>query len=856
MNEGQQLRDAARDARLEDLRRILAHAEDAASVDAVDEAGRTALMLAASEGHATIVLELVRRGASVNAAAIASGRTPLLLAIEGGHVNTARLLLCNGAAIDASTAQSNVNGLMIAAYSGYLDIVEMLIDHGASLDARTKKRKTALMFAVEGGHMEIVELLISRGADLNATTATGQNAIMFARENKHDDIVMLLVDHCFSIANINEGCSLIVDDDERLRVGAKNVPTIHGRYGRTERHIADPSLRPEWFITRKEIETANDFFAGSFARVFHGSWDGIPVVVKSIIMDDESSREAFLSELEIWRKLQHPNIVRFFGACDDQNPFFVCEYALNGTLSHYLYREKSISHMWKLLHQTALGLKYLHKKHSVVHGDMKCSNILVGEDKAAKLADFGLSFVLNPAKVDTDITDEVGAIKWKAPEILQGTTRGTFASDVYSFGMCIIEAVKGEAPWGFMPDVTVKKVVLVRKRLPMRPERMSDKQWDLVTRMCAWEPSSRPDMTAVVDQLAVIADDEFNKAEELEWQRHFDQSKREIITSLPAERPEWFIDETLVKITSEPFAKGSFGSIHQGKYAGGGVVVKCLLEDAMPSKRAMLSFMKEAAIWRKLDHPHVIRLYGACDTSKPPFFVCESAVKYGNLDDYLCVHDKEKKTIWRLFYQTALGLAFLHQKQIVHGDLKCNNILVGNERKAKLADFGLSFIRSESKTMSKQDQTGAIQWVAPECLTGKVENPTYASDVYSLAMCIVQAFKGHNPWKDLSDLTVINAVKEGRVPFRPSGDGDGSSAISDEAWELVVKMCENDPSKRIPLAKVIKELEVFAFQEQENEDNEPQLCRNLDCCERNPRENKHCGRCGQALVADELGELP
>lgn len=139
------------------------------------------------------------------------------------------------------------------------------------------------------------------------------------------------------------------------------------------------------------------------------------------------------------------------------------------------------------------------------------------------------------------------------------------------------------------------------------------------------------------------------------------------------------------------------------------MIVKCLLEDNVPSDRLMKSFVREAKVWHKLNHPHVLRFFGACDTSKPPFFVCEIAVTYGNLDDYFCNHDTEKTTIWQLFHQAALGLAYLHEKRIVHGDLKCNNILVGNDRTARLADFGLSFIRSESKKMSKQEQTAAVQ---------------------------------------------------------------------------------------------------------------------------------------------------
>lgn len=114
----------------------------------------------------------------------------------------------------------------------------------------------------------------------------------------------------------------------------------------------------------------------------------------------------------------------------------------HGTISDYLYRQKSEHETWSKLHQAAVGLPYVHSRH-IVHGDLKCNNILVGDGRKAKVTDFGILF-------------SVGAIRRKAPEVIQSKTRGALASDVYSLGMCIIEAVTGCLPWVNMPDVAVK----------------------------------------------------------------------------------------------------------------------------------------------------------------------------------------------------------------------------------------------------------------------------------------------------------------------------------------------------------------------------------------------------------------
>lgn len=307
-------------------------------------------------------------------------------------------------------------------------------------------------------------------------------------------------------------------------------------------------------------------------------------------------------------------------------------------------------------------------------------------------------------------------------------------------------------------------------------------------------------------------------------------------------RPDWYIPEEEVEICATPFSQGSFGTVHRGYWGfGTPVVIKRLIVGNKASKRALHSFMREVKIWHKLNHPHVVKLFGACHDSMPPFFVCEDA-ELGNLDDFLYSHDKAKTMIWRLLYQASLGLAYLHHKKIVHGDLKCNNILIGADKKARLGDFGLSFIRSESKTMSKHDQSGAIQWVAPECLTGEVENPLFASDVYSLGMCIIEAFTGQCPWGNRIDHAVMWLVARGRLPPAPEN-------MSDEGWKLVKQMCANDHTQRISVAEVVKRLQELAEKEEEEQESaetkEIRFCRK--CFARNSSENRFCGSCASEL---------
>jgi serine/threonine protein kinase len=137
---------------------------------------------------------------------------------------------------------------------------------------------------------------------------------------------------------------------------------------------------------------------------------------------------------------------------------------------------------------------------------------------------------------------------------------------------------------------------------------------------------------------------------------------------------------------------------------------------------------READFWFRLNHPHVVQLFGACDVGSPAMLVCEYATN-GSLDKYLIVHPDQLR---RKLHEAALGVQYLHQRGIVHGDLKCNNVVIGSDVKAKVTDFGLS-----SGGGSVQI-SGAVPWLAPECLGGDRVSPTIESDVYSLGMCVIE----------------------------------------------------------------------------------------------------------------------
>lgn len=298
--------------------------------------------------------------------------------------------------------------------------------------------------------------------------------------------------------------------------------------------------------------------------------------------------------------------------------------------------------------------------------------------------------------------------------------------------------------------------------------------------------------------------------------------------------PVWYVPRDDVELIGDAIDCGSFGEVYKAKWAHETteVAVKCLYMDGTPTQT---SFRKETDLWSRLSHQHVIKLYGGCHVGKPFFFVSEFAAG-GNFSTFLAASEENRRKLWKLFHQAALGLAYLHELRIVHGDIKCSNLLVGSDGLAKLCDFGFAHVRTLSVGKSLKEQPSSLQWKAPECVLeqGPKANPTPASDVFALGMSIIQAKIGDLPYGEKSDDAIIGQVVEaletGKGFPRPPG------AFTDTEWELVDRLCAYKLDERIPLGEAIALLEKLA---------ETVQCR--DCKVSYSLTTKFCGSCGTPL---------
>ncbi|CAG2186770.1 LCK [Mytilus edulis] len=252
----------------------------------------------------------------------------------------------------------------------------------------------------------------------------------------------------------------------------------------------------KWDIPREEFSMDQIIGAGNFGKVYKGKMNGKVIAIK-ISKGGQMSTKEFLAEAEIMKKCQHENLVELLGICTDQKQIFIIsEFMSNGSLLDYMKTKKSLQldAMIGIAAQIANGMAFLESKR-IVHRDLAARNVLIGKDKIAKVADFGLARLL-PS--DQNVYTSRGSgfpIKWTAPEGFRGEF--TTKSDVWSFGIVVIEIMnKGREPYPGIANGEILQKLESGYRQP-KPENCPQELYDAVISCWQENPTRRPSFASL-----------------------------------------------------------------------------------------------------------------------------------------------------------------------------------------------------------------------------------------------------------------------------------------------------------------------------------------------------------------------
>ena len=181
-------------------------------------------------------------------------------------------------------------------------------------------------------------------------------------------------------------------------------------------------------------------------------------IIKEECLNKPESIIRFENEARFSSALNHPNIVKIFNYSEYKNlPFIVNEYIKGRTLKEYLDVKKSFSvkETCHIMLELCDALMYIHNK-GIIHRDIKPQNIFYDSNGEVKLADFGISFLLNSNLNVNENKRVMGTAEYMAPEIIRGKSPSS-QSDVYALGVTFYELITGCVPFdGETPSIIAK----------------------------------------------------------------------------------------------------------------------------------------------------------------------------------------------------------------------------------------------------------------------------------------------------------------------------------------------------------------------------------------------------------------
>ncbi|XP_010693405.1 uncharacterized protein LOC104906362 [Beta vulgaris subsp. vulgaris] len=259
---------------------------------------------------------------------------------------------------------------------------------------------------------------------------------------------------------------------------------------------------------------------------------------------------------------------------------------------------------------------------------------------------------------------------------------------------------------------------------------------------------------------------------------------------------------------------GTFGTVYHGKWRGTDVAIKrikksCFTGRSSEQERLTVEFWHEAEILSKLHHPNVVAFYGVVQDG--PGGTLATVTEFmvdGSLRHVLLRKDRHLDRRKRLIIamDAAFGMEYLHSKNIVHFDLKCDNLLVNLKDPSrpicKVGDFGLSKIKRN--TLVSGGVRGTLPWMAPELLNGSSSKVSEKVDVFSFGIVLWEILTGEEPYANMHYGAIIGGIVNNTLrPLIPN--------YCDAEWRMLMEQCwAPNPAVRPSFTEIAGRLRAMA----------------------------------------------
>ncbi|KAK7014324.1 glycoside hydrolase family 76 protein [Favolaschia claudopus] len=528
----------------------------------------------------------------------------------------------------------------------------------------------------------------------------------------------------------------------------------------------------------------------------------------------EQMSKVLYSEALIWRRLDHPNVLPFLGISLDlgPSPALISPLCTSGSVMKYLKENaKDMRDKLQLTIDVAHGLQYLHSE-DIVHGNLCTKKILVNDEGSPMICGYGMSRTLGTTSDTTSLLST--SVRFTPPEcfLVNDDTHHirTQSADVYAFSMVVLEILSGLEPYHHLPTEHAVVAHIVRGGQPIRShldgQAVNASLWQFLTSLWTDKPHARPRISEIIGRLTKIQHAASTRAEE-------DPSMEVTIFSVGCTDDKGSSGEEIFfghytlpeipgrdlkgRITQDdqyPFAGGGNSNVYRGKLTRSDgrkirVAIKMfrISDDGSGQLDDIVRRLKrEVEVWSKLKHKNILPFIGVCDDLAPTPVLISPFYKFGHVGTYLRKHPHMNRM--DIVNGVACGLQFLHDNEVIHGDLKLHNVLIDKHGTPCICDFGISKIVNRHGFTTAS--VGTAPYMAPELFLvidrdgteAKQPTTTKKTDIYSFGLLILEIMISRpleeRPSRPIITLKVLENLHPKRIHY-------ASETIPDEMWNIL-----------------------------------------------------------------------
>jgi len=243
----------------------------------------------------------------------------------------------------------------------------------------------------------------------------------------------------------------------------------------------------------------------------------------------------------------------------------------------------------------------------------------------------------------------------------------------------------------------------------------------------------------------------------------------------------------------KPLGRGKFGAVYlarekKTKYI---VALKVLQKNQLLKAGVEHQLRREIEIQSHLRHKNILRMYGYFYDNKRIYLILEYAPR-GELYKELTARGRfSERVSSQYIYELSHALHYCHAKHVIHRDIKPENLLIGHKGELKIADFGWSV---HAPTSRRNTLCGTLDYLPPEMVEGREHDEQV--DVWSLGVLMYEFLVGNPPFEAEGHNATYRRIS--RVDLRfPKG-------LSEDAKDLIYKLLQKDPRKRMALDQIPK----------------------------------------------------